>query len=74
MTSELLKEDVIGLEEARKELPGDPAYSTIWRWAINGVQLRGSKERVKLETVCIGRKRFTTRQAITRFIELRSVV
>lgn len=40
-----------------------PHVSTLWRWC-----LRGCKG-VKLESICIGGKRFVTRAAIERFIE-----
>jgi hypothetical protein len=43
----------------------DPA--TLWRWAKVGI-LRGG-ERVRLETLTVGRYRCTTREAAYRFIE-----
>ncbi len=58
----LLAEDVIRLSEVSAELPGRVDVSTVWRWAQRGV--RG----VKLETVTIGGKRMTSRQAVSRFI------
>lgn len=59
----ILTEDVLSMSQAAKELPGRPHVSTLWRWANRGV--RG----VKLETVCIGDRIFTSRQSLTRFIE-----
>jgi hypothetical protein len=60
---DLLTEDTLTLQEACKELPGNPHVSTLWRWKQRGV---GG---VKLETVRIGTKHFTSRQALTRFLK-----
>ena len=40
-----------------------PHVSTIWRWCLKGCH------GVKLESICIGGKRFVTRSAIERFVE-----
>jgi hypothetical protein len=40
-----------------------PHVSTLWRWCLKGC--RG----VKLESICVGGKRFVTRTAIERFVE-----
>jgi len=45
-----------------------PNVATIWRWAIKG--LRG----VRLQTISLGRYRYTTERAIERFIDQTSVV
>ncbi|MCC9602884.1 DUF1580 domain-containing protein [Stieleria sp. JC731] len=63
----LLTEDVISLTEARNFLPEvrgqkRPHVSTVWRWSLRGV---GG---VKLETVKIGSRIVTSKQAVTRFI------
>ncbi|TWU44144.1 hypothetical protein Q31b_16800 [Novipirellula aureliae] len=63
----ILTEDVISLSEVRKCLPKvggqkRPHISTIWRWTLRGV---GG---VKLETVKIGSRILTSKQAVTRFI------
>jgi hypothetical protein len=49
--------------EAAMLFPGRPNASTIWRWYKCGV--RG----VRLETLVVGGRRFTSREAIQRFIE-----
>ena len=59
----LLTEETLSLPQASRELPGRPNASTLWRWASRG--LGG----VKLETIRIGTRVFTSRQALTRFIE-----
>jgi len=58
----LLTEDIIQLREVPAELPRRVDISTVWRWAERGV---GG---VKLETVRIGGKKMTSRQALSRFI------
>ena len=63
---DLLTEDLIPLNEIRKHLPKQdppkrPSLNTIWRWINRG--LGG----VKLESVKIGSKTFTTKQAVARF-------
>jgi len=45
-----------------------PNVATIWRWAIKG--LRG----VRLQTIALGRYRYTTERAIEQFIDQTSVV
>jgi hypothetical protein len=59
---DILSEDTVTLTDASKIIPGRPHSSTIWRWHQHGC--RG----VKLETVVIGGRRFTSREAIKRFI------
>lgn len=43
-----------------------PHASTLWRWCLKGCK------GVKLESICIGGKRYVTVSAIERFIEARS--
>src|SRR5271154_5104019 len=59
---DILIELLISLAAASKLLPGRPSITTLWRWHHRGV--RG----VKLETVVIGGRRYTSREAIARFI------
>lgn len=49
--------------EATRELPGRPSLRTVWRWMQRGV--RG----IKLESVVIGGRRYTSRESGQRFIE-----
>lgn len=61
---DIYTEDLVRVPtEAAKHIPGRPNPSTVWRWYKRGV--RG----VRLETVVVGGKRFTSLQAIRRFIE-----
>lgn len=58
-------ETVISFNDARSAFPGIDrrlSLATLHRWRLNGV--RG----VKLETVLIGGLRYTSREAISRFI------
>jgi hypothetical protein len=54
---------LVSLNEAVDLLPGRPHLSTLRRWCGRGV--RG----VRLETVVVGGRRFTSRVAIEQFIE-----
>jgi len=67
----LLTEEVITLTEARNFLPEvqglqRPHVCTVWRWTLKGI---GG---VKLETVKIGSRIVTSKQALTRFISATS--
>jgi hypothetical protein len=55
------REELLTLTEAANSLPGRPNITTLWRWRNRGV--RG----VRLETVLVGGKRFTSREALARF-------
>jgi hypothetical protein len=50
------------LREAAALLPGSPNRSTMHRWAHRGI--RG----VRLATILVGGRRYTTREAIEEFI------
>ena len=54
-------EELLSLSQAAKIIPGRPHVLTVHRWSRKG--LRG----VRLETVVIGGKRFTTTAALNRF-------
>ena len=64
MSIDVDNETLFQFPEARSEFPGDRRVSlaTLHRWRQKGV--RG----VKLETVLIGGLRYTSREAIARFI------
>lgn len=59
----LMTEDIVSLSQASRDIPTKPAPSTCWRWAKRG--LGG----VHLETIKVGSRIFTSRQAVTRFLE-----
>jgi hypothetical protein len=65
-TVEILNEKLVSLTEARKHFPNRPDKATVWRWYAKG--LNG----VSLETVVVGGRRFTSEEAIKRFIARRT--
>lgn len=66
----ILTEDVVSLTEARKEIQTATGHhidkATLYRWCKYGV---GGTE---LEHIVLGKRIYTSRQAITRFIAARS--
>lgn len=62
----MLDEQRLSLTQAARRLGVNP--STTWRWALNGV--RG----VNLETISVGAKRFTTEEAVERFVAATTAV
>jgi hypothetical protein len=61
-TTQLSGEDLLSLTAAAKETPGRPTVRTVWRWASSGVS------GVKLQTLKVGGRTFTSRQALQRFL------
>lgn len=59
---DLSHETAIAVNKAPAHIPSRPHLSTVWRWVLNGV--RG----IKLETFVVGCQRYTTKEAIERFI------
>ena len=56
-------EHMLSISAAARELPGHPHVSTLWRWINHGV--RG----IRLQTVLIGGKRYTSRESLQAFVE-----
>jgi hypothetical protein len=56
------RETMMPLSKAR--FPGRPHVATVWRWAMRGV--RG----VQLESLLCGGVRYTSEEAVARFIAL----
>jgi len=56
-------EELIPFQQAGHRIPGRPSIAALHRWRLNGV--RGAR----LETLLVGGKRFTSAEAIRRFIE-----
>lgn len=59
----LTTDKLISLPEAARRLPGKVHPATLWRWSAKG---RSGK---KLKTLRIGRLRYTTLEALERFLE-----
>ncbi len=55
-------EEPIPITSAPSHIPGRPALSTTWRWILKGIRGR------RLESGMIGGRRFTTKEAIARFL------
>ena len=60
---DIQSEEILSLSQAARSLPGRPHLSTIHRWRLRGI--RG----VKLETILVGGRRYTSREALERFSE-----
>ena len=60
---DIQKETLVQFKDAPKHAPGRPHIATVHRWRLRGV--RG----VKLDSILSGGKRFTSIEAIERFIE-----
>lgn len=55
-------EEPIPITSAPSHIPGRPALSTTWRWILVGIRGR------ILESGMIGGRRYTSREAIRRFL------
>lgn len=55
-------EHLLTVAEASHECPARPSIRTIWRWMQRGI--RG----IQLESLVIGGRRYTSREALARFI------
>lgn len=62
MAIDVDRDDLISLRKAAESIPTKPSPSTLQRWRLYGVRGR------KLETVLIGGLRYTSKQALTRFL------
>jgi len=60
------RETLLTVKQARKVLPSRPSINTIYRWFWKGV--RG----IKLESIRVGGRIFTTKEACERFIHASS--
>lgn len=69
---DLEAEEPISLKEVCKMFPGRTrkgvALSTVWRWILHGRRCPQTGGIVKLESVRIGGRRFSSREAAQRFI------
>ena len=61
---DVASEQLVILTKAPSHIPGRPHLATVYRWFQKGV--RGG---VKLETALVGGRRFTSVEAIQRFVE-----
>lgn len=68
MPIDLSSETILTLTQAAKSLPGRPHVSSLWRWHSRGCR------NIKLETIVIAGRRFTSAQALQRFADRCSAV
>lgn len=61
-------ESLLSLPDASHVAPGRPSLATLWRWSLRGC--RG----VRLDTLVIGGRRYTSHEAIARFIAATTAV
>ena len=62
VATNLMDEALISFAAGVRSLPGRPAISTGYRYALRG--FRG----IRLETIVVGGRRFTSREALRRFV------
>ena len=62
MSIDIRNEELVAVSKAPALIPGRPGRATVWRWVLTGV--RGQR----LETLLVGGRRYTSREAIERFI------
>lgn len=58
--------EFIPINGASQFIPGRPHRATVWRWCLKGILRNGTA--VKLETVAVGGRRFTTKEFIAAFL------
>jgi len=60
------KESLVPFHKAHKHFPGNPSPSSVYRWYSRGVST--SHGHFKLETAVSGSRRYTSEEAIQRFL------
>lgn len=63
MAIDIDREELLSLAQATHRIPGRPTIRSLWRWVNHGV---GGQ---RLETIKCGSRRFTSMEAIRRFID-----
>jgi len=58
-----MKDELITMKQARELIPHHPAPSTLVRWHTTGYK------GVRLETVMVGGRRYTTKEALQEFAD-----
>lgn len=62
MAIDVETEDLVTLRQAAELIPSHPCLATLHRWRLTGVRGR------KLETILVGGLRYTSREAVWRFL------
>jgi hypothetical protein len=60
---DIFREEPVSFSEAARILPGRPSFQSLHRWGTKG------RCGVRLESVLIGGRRYTSREAFGRFVE-----
>ena len=60
--SNLLDENLVPFAAGIRSLPGRPSVSTGYRFALRGIK------GIRLESIVVGGRRFTSREALRRFV------
>lgn len=63
LSIDIENESLLTLAQAAKRIPGRPSLRTVWRWCLKGVDGH------RLENVKVGSRRYTSVEAIRRFVE-----
>ncbi len=63
MSIDIQSENTCSITDAAKLFPGKPHVASVWRWIHLGIHGQ------RLETIRVGGRRFTSHEAIARFIE-----
>lgn len=63
MSIDIYSETMVPISEAPRHFPGRPNISSVYRWFQRGS--RGAR----LETIVVGAKRYTSMEAIQRFVD-----
>jgi len=63
-------ETLIGLFEVPQHYPGPrkPKRATVFKWVSHGLQIQGTTDRVKLASVKLNGIRYTSVEALSRFV------
>ena len=56
------------MKEASDLLPGNPSHCTVWRWCHRGVAIHGTRKKVKLYHIHLGRKMLTSQEWLEDFL------
>lgn len=56
-------EQIVPISDAPKYMPGRPCLRSVWRYVLKGIN------GARLETFKVGNKRFTSVEAIRRFVD-----
>ena len=65
---DIFTEHCTPLKELAAALPVQRSYSTLYRYATEGMRIRNSDEVVKLESTIVGGEIYSSREAFERFI------